>query len=73
MVPDGGISALGIGAPGLRLGTCEGPLDLLLELARAQRVDLAAISVVMLAEAYGAAVERASVWRRVGQSHAGRR
>ncbi|WP_052389868.1 hypothetical protein [Belnapia moabensis] len=33
------------GAPALRLGAYEGPLDLLLELARAQRVDLAQISV----------------------------
>ncbi|MGK7867985.1 segregation and condensation protein A [Falsiroseomonas sp. E2-1-a20] len=53
------------GAPELRLGTYEGPLDLLLELARAQRVDLAAISVVELAEAFGAAVERAIAGRRV--------
>jgi segregation and condensation protein A len=74
MAPDGGTSAPGelrhrevgvSGAPELRLGAYEGPLDLLLELARAQRVDLAAISVVALAEAFGAAVERAIVGRRV--------
>ncbi|MGG5890528.1 segregation and condensation protein A [Falsiroseomonas sp. HC035] len=53
------------GAPALRLGSYEGPLDLLLELGRAQRVDLAQISVVELAEAFGAAVERAITGRRV--------
>ena len=74
MAPDGGISSpsefrraeIGnTGAPELRLGAYEGPLDLLLELARAQRVDLAAISVVALAEAFGAEVERAIAGRRV--------
>ena len=40
------------GAPALRLGAYEGPLDLLLELARAQRVDLAQISVATLAEQF---------------------
>ena len=34
------------GAPALRLGAYEGPLDLLLELARAQRVDLAQMSML---------------------------
>jgi len=53
------------GSPELRLGAYKGPLDLLLELARAQRVDLAAISVVALAEEFGAAVERAVAGRRV--------
>ncbi|MGG5890870.1 segregation and condensation protein A [Falsiroseomonas sp. HC035] len=53
------------GAPALRLGSYEGPLDLLLELARAQRVDLAQISVGALAEAFGEAVERAIAGRRV--------
>ncbi|NKE48575.1 segregation/condensation protein A [Roseomonas frigidaquae] len=74
MAPDGDASLLDTprraelgnsGAPALRLGSYEGPLDLLLELARAQRVDLAAISVVALAEAFGAAVERAIAGRRV--------
>lgn len=75
MAPDGGASAPdgrlrraetgNSGAPELRLGAYEGPLDLLLELARAQRVDLAAISVVVLAEEFGAAVERAIAGRRV--------
>lgn len=36
----------------LRLDGFEGPLDLLLELARRQRVDLARISIVMLADQY---------------------
>ncbi|RVI93995.1 segregation/condensation protein A, partial [Sinorhizobium medicae] len=37
----------------------EGPLDLLLHLARSQRVDLSRISVLALAEQYIAFVERA--------------
>jgi segregation and condensation protein A len=75
MAPDGGSSGPldearsaevgNSGSPELRLGAYEGPLDLLLELARAQRVDLAAISVVALAEEFGAAVERAVAGRRV--------
>ncbi|MBU8541754.1 segregation and condensation protein A [Falsiroseomonas tokyonensis] len=65
MAPDGDVELGNSGAPALRLGSYEGPLDLLLELARAQRVDLAAISVVQLAEAFGAAVERAIAGRRV--------
>ncbi|WP_052389563.1 segregation and condensation protein A [Belnapia moabensis] len=44
------------GAPALRLGAYEGPLDLLLELARAQRMDLAQISVATLAEQFEAVV-----------------
>jgi segregation and condensation protein A len=74
MAPDGSTAPLAearraevgnSGAPELRLGAYEGPLDLLLELARAQRVDLAAISVVALADEFGAAVERAVAGRRV--------
>jgi segregation and condensation protein A len=53
------------GAPALRLGAWEGPLDLLLELARARRVDLARLSIVDLAEQSGAALEDAVVRRRV--------
>ncbi|SDE55343.1 segregation and condensation protein A [Belnapia rosea] len=53
------------GTPALRLGAYEGPLDLLLELARAQRVDLAQISVATLAEQFeavvAAAIERRAV------------
>lgn len=41
----------------LRLDGFEGPLDLLLELARAQKVDLARVSVVALADQYLAALE----------------
>ena len=37
----------------------EGPLDLLLELARRQKVDLARISVLALAEQYLAFIEQA--------------
>jgi segregation and condensation protein A len=47
------------GAPELRLGAWEGPLDLLLELARARKVDLAGLSILDLAEQFGAAVQAA--------------
>ncbi|RAI54638.1 segregation and condensation protein A [Roseicella frigidaeris] len=47
------------GAPALRLGAYEGPLDLLLELARAQRVDLSQLSVATLAEQFEAVVAAA--------------
>ncbi|MBL6082659.1 segregation/condensation protein A [Belnapia sp. T18] len=53
------------GAPALRLGAYEGPLDLLLELARAQRVDLAQISVATLAEQFEAVVTAAIERRAV--------
>ncbi len=53
------------GAPTLRLGAYEGPLDLLLELARAQRVDLAQISVATLAEQFEAVVAAAIEARTV--------
>jgi segregation and condensation protein A len=43
----------------LQLGAFEGPLDLLLELARAQKVDLAKISILRLVEQFLAAVEGA--------------
>lgn len=43
----------------VRLDGFEGPLDLLLELARAQKVDLAKISIVALADQYLAWLERA--------------
>ena len=47
----------GTGAPLLRLDGFEGPLDLLLELARAQKVDLGRISILQLVEQYLAVVE----------------
>jgi segregation and condensation protein A len=53
------------GAPALRLGAYEGPLDLLLELARAQRVDLAKLSVVLLAEQFTAVLDSAIARRAV--------
>jgi segregation and condensation protein A len=53
------------GAPALRLGAWEGPLDLLLELARAQRVDLAQLSITTLAEQFTAAVDAAIARRQV--------
>ena len=43
----------------LRLEGFEGPLDLLLELARAQKVDLARISILSLVEQYLAVIEGA--------------
>jgi segregation and condensation protein A len=49
----------GLTAPMLRLDGFEGPLDLLLELARAQKVDLARISILHLVEQYLAIVESA--------------
>ena len=44
-------------APLLRLEGFEGPLDLLLELARTQKVDLARISILRMVEQYLAVVE----------------
>ena len=45
-------------APLLRLDGFEGPLDLLLELARTQKLDLAGISILQLVEQYLAVVEQ---------------
>jgi len=45
----------------VRLEGFEGPLDLLLDLARRQKVDLAAVSVLALVDQYLATVERARV------------
>lgn len=59
------------GAPEMRLGAWEGPLDLLLELARAQRVDLARLSILDLVEQFGAALERAVARRRAPLSRLG--
>jgi segregation and condensation protein A len=53
------------GAPEVRLGAYEGPLDLLLELARAQRVDLSRLSITALAEQFAAVVEAAIARRDV--------
>ncbi|MGH7056705.1 MAG: segregation and condensation protein A [Acetobacteraceae bacterium] len=47
----------------LRLEGFEGPLDLLLELARAQKVDLARISILALAEQYLAVIDGARAVR----------
>jgi segregation and condensation protein A len=59
------------GAPELRLGAWEGPLDLLLELARARQVDLARLSILDLAGQFGAALEAAVARRRVPLSRLG--
>jgi segregation and condensation protein A len=53
------------GAPALRLGAYDGPLDRLLELARAQRIDLAPLSIASLAEQVAAAVTAAIAARQV--------
>ena len=53
------------GAPALKLGAWEGPLDLLLELARAQRVDWAQLSIATLAEQFTTAVDVAIARRQV--------
>ena len=45
------------------VGGFEGPLDLLLELARAHKIDLAQISIVALADQYLAFIERAKILR----------
>src|SRR5690606_24793942 len=47
----------------LELDGFEGPLDLLLQLARAQKVDLTKISILALAEQYLAHIERAKQLR----------
>ncbi len=51
--------------PHLRLMAYEGPLDLLLGLARAQRIDLARLSIVQLVEQFIAAMEAAIAARRL--------
>jgi segregation and condensation protein A len=53
------------GAPVVQLGAYEGPLDLLLELARAQRVDLAQLSITALATQFAAVVDAALDQRSV--------
>jgi segregation and condensation protein A len=45
------------------VGGFEGPLDLLLELARTHKVDLAQVSILALADQYLAFIERAKVMR----------
>ncbi len=60
-----GEAARGEGEPSLLIDVSgfEGPLDLLLHLARNQRVDLARISVLALAEQYLTFVEQARALR----------
>lgn len=53
------------GIPQLRLGAYEGPLDLLLDLARAKQIDLGEISVVVMVEQAIIAIEHAIAARRV--------
>ena len=65
------VAAGDAGTPELRLGAWEGPLDLLLELARARRADLAKLSILDLAGQFGAALEAAVARRRVPLSRLG--
>src|SRR5205085_4438383 len=48
-------------APVLAVDGFDGPLDWLLELARAERIDLRKLSILQLVEAFAAALERAVV------------
>ena len=59
------------GTPELRLGAWEGPLDLLLELARARKVDLARLPILDLAEQFGAALQAALAGGRAPLSRLG--
>src|SRR6516164_7769860 len=59
MTSAGPMSASEVDRLALRLEGFDGPLDLLLELARAQKVDLARISILALVEQYLAVIESA--------------
>jgi len=59
VVQEDGQAADALLSPLLRLDGFEGPLDLLLDLARSQKVDLARISILQLVEQYLAVVEQA--------------
>ncbi len=59
MVETLGLSAAPVEALVLQLDGFEGPLDLLLDLARAQKVDLAKISILALVEQFLAVIEGA--------------
>ena len=50
-------NAASASAPVLSVAGFEGPLDFLLEMARAQKIDLARLSIVALVEAFAAALE----------------
>jgi chromatin segregation and condensation protein Rec8/ScpA/Scc1 (kleisin family) len=52
------------GMPALRLCAYEGPLDLLLELARAQRVDLTRVPILALGGEVISLCETGLPWRR---------
>jgi len=58
-------------APVLAVDGFEGPLDWLLELARAERIDLRKLSIVALVEAFAAALDRALASGRVDLSRWG--
>ena len=52
-------NAVGASAPVLSVEGFEGPLDFLLEMARAQKIDLARLSIVALVEAFAETLETA--------------
>ena len=54
------------GPPVLAVDGFEGPLDWLVEQARAGRIDLARLSILALVEAFGAALD-AALARRTGE------
>ena len=54
----------GVGAPVLTVEGFEGPLDWLVEMARAGKIDLARLSILALVEAFGAALEAGLAQRR---------
>jgi segregation and condensation protein A len=64
-------AASGAGAPELRLCAWDGPLDLLLELARARKVDLARLSLLDLVERLGVALRVALAGGRAPLSRFG--
>ena len=52
-------NAAGVAAPVLSVDGFEGPLDFLLDMARAQRINLARLSIVALVEGFAAALDAA--------------
>jgi len=58
---DGAATAALLAAPVLSVDGFEGPLDWLLEMARAQKIDLARLSIEALVEAFAAALDAALV------------
>ncbi len=59
-------SVSGANAPVLAVAGFEGPLDWLVEMARARRIDLARLSILALVDAFGAAMDAALAQQRSG-------